>query len=275
MHSSKTKNEIASNGKTKNNTKNPEVKMDKGGKVAEPIIGSEIPKANGGSSAKTVKVEVMENETVDKSQQELMAALAECETVIKKGFEAVWEMTRALKKIRDERLYKARGYTDFDKYMHDTVKMGKSWLTRQIKAMECVEQMEAVPDHKIKKFPMLESQCRLLLDIGAAEDRVQVWKKATSIAKKDGLKEITAPVIRKAIGACKIEVSKKTRPKKEKDYYSETDAGIDDLMTALENCDGRKIRTLHPKMEKLRDFLTEMLSPREIKSAKNKKEKVA
>jgi len=116
------------------------------------------------------------------------------EQLLKDGLAA---QSQALKEIRDNKLYEAKGFSDFSSYCRDEWGYSESMVTRQIVAgntrmrieSNCPEETAAVPIVK-------EGQLRVLADV---DDKAleAVIDEAAELANEKGCK-VTATVLKKA-----------------------------------------------------------------------------
>lgn len=104
--------------------------------------------------------------------------LAECEQVISQGVE---EIGRALREIRDHRLYRDAGYPSFEVYCRNRWSLGRSMVNKKIAAATVIQQLGALPDNKDgmgTNVPKTEGQARPLAGKPKAVV-VEAWKEAT------------------------------------------------------------------------------------------------
>lgn len=131
-----------------------------------------------------------------------MQRLARLEEVVDKGVRNMLDAADALKEIRDEKLYKQRGYDNFDSYLSEEWGFGKSYIYKIIKSSEtrkrlwtmvpdldttnlserAVRELNAVPDDQ------LEDVIELARSTAKAEG-----KRLTTKVVKDAKDEVTAP----------------------------------------------------------------------------------
>ncbi len=96
--------------------------------------------------------------------------LVRLENVIDQSRRRFYETGRALKRIRDEKLYKVALFDSFECYVRRRWEMGKSQAYRLIEACVVVENLSPIGD----VAPANEAQARVLASLPAAEQR-KVW----------------------------------------------------------------------------------------------------
>ena len=122
-----------------------------------------------------------------------MERLIELETLIAHGQERFCQIGRALKEIKDGRLYKQALFETFEAYVKARWDMGRSQAYRLIKSYEVVRNLSPIGDI----MPANESQVRPLAQLDPCEQR-NIWKDLI----KSGV-ELTALNIRKFIDSRK------------------------------------------------------------------------
>ncbi|MCA1792954.1 MAG: DNA methylase [Desulfobacteraceae bacterium] len=103
------------------------------------------------------------------------------------------EIGKALKEIRDSRLYKLNLFNSFEAYARARWDMGKSQAYRVIEAYQVVNNLSPIGDI----LPSNESQVRPLVPLDPIEQR-RIWKAFLKSAM-----EITAPNIKRFIDSAK------------------------------------------------------------------------
>jgi len=103
------------------------------------------------------------------------------------------EMGKALKEIRDNRLYKLNLFNSFEVYTRARWDMGKSQAYRLIDAYQVVNNLSPIGDI----LPSNESQIRILAQLNPIEQR-KIWKAFLKTSM-----EITAPNIKNFIASGK------------------------------------------------------------------------
>ena len=131
-----------------------------------------------------------------------MQRLARLEEVVDKGVRNMLDAADALKEIRDEKLYKQRGYDNFDSYLADEWGFGRNYINKIIKSSEtrkrlgtmvpdfdttnlserAVRELNEVPDHE------LEDVIELARSTAKSEG-----KRLTTKLLKDAKDEVNAP----------------------------------------------------------------------------------
>lgn len=119
--------------------------------------------------------------------------LSQLEIVIAKSQGHFYDIGRALKEIRDSRLYKVALFDTFEAYVRARWDMGKSKAYRLIKSYEVIHNLSPIGDI----LPANESQARPLARMAPCEQR-RTWKDFIN----SGI-ELTALNIKKFIGAQK------------------------------------------------------------------------
>jgi hypothetical protein len=112
----------------------------------------------------------------DSKRCELRAALRKREKIIRQGRESWRAGATALMEIRDLRLYRAYGYTDFGEYSKEKLHMGKSTINRHIAIAEVYK---AVASAGAKILPTSERQLRPLLSLRRDQEPA-VWGKTVA-----------------------------------------------------------------------------------------------
>jgi paraquat-inducible protein B len=118
-----------------------------------------------------------------------MKRLIELETLIARSQESFCQIGRALKEIKDGRLYKQALFETFEAYAKARWDIGRSQAYRLIKSYEVVRNLSPIGDI----MPANESQVRPLAQLDPCEQR-NIWKDFI----KSGV-ELTAQNIRKFI----------------------------------------------------------------------------
>ena len=125
-----------------------------------------------------------------------MERLVKLEKLIARNQESFYEIGKALKEIRDNRLYRQALFESFEIYTRQRWDMGKAYAYRLIRAYEVIYNLSPIGD----KLPANESQARLLAQLDSIEQR-HIWKEII----ESGM-ELTARNIKKFIE------SRKTAP---------------------------------------------------------------
>lgn len=122
--------------------------------------------------------------------------LESCENTIKNHFESFAEAGKALRTIRDSRLYREHFLT-FEDYCRSKWEMSKTQANRLIASFRVTEVVGSVSG----PAPTSESQIRPLTMLKEATQK-KVWQQVTAQAKKEG-----APITAKLVNAVAHKVS--------------------------------------------------------------------
>jgi len=123
----------------------------------------------------------------------MMERLIQLEALIASNQESFYETGKALKEIRDSRLYRQALFDTFEAYTRERWDMGKSHAYRLIRSYEVIYNLSPIGD----KVPANESQVRPLTQLDVLEQR-SIWKAIIN----SGM-ELTARNIKKFIDAQK------------------------------------------------------------------------
>ena len=124
-----------------------------------------------------------------------MQKLVRCEEIVDKGVRNMLDAADALKEIRDNRLYKERGYSSFDQYLADEWGFGRSYINKIIKSSETRKRLGTlVPD--LDSSSLGETLLRELNSV-PDEHLEDVIDLASMTAKTQG-KRLTARAIKDA-----------------------------------------------------------------------------
>jgi len=141
--------------------------------------------------------------------------LAKLENIIKTNLAAFYAVGCALREIRDKRLYKLKGFSEFDDYCRNTWDMQRAHALRLETAADVIDNLKNVS--KLDTFlPQTESQVRPLAKL-TPEKQIEAWQKAVENAPKFNDKpKITARIVAQAAdeAAGKQEKDKKEEEKK-------------------------------------------------------------
>jgi hypothetical protein len=116
--------------------------------------------------------------------------LEELENVIKHGVTSVWE---SVKEIRDNRLYKLKGFDKWDDYCKETFELGYSAVNRLCADSEVAKTLPVIEGVRAKA-----SHVAVLKKIEDDEVRAQAWQKAVESAPKG---KVTADHVRSAVAS--------------------------------------------------------------------------
>lgn len=114
--------------------------------------------------------------------------LERCETLIRQGIKAFFEMGQALKQIRDEGLYKEH-YSTFEEYCQQRWNFERRHAYRLIDSAEVVANVSAAT----QTLPVSESQARPLTKL-EPEQQKKAWQLVVEEASQSG-KPITARLV--------------------------------------------------------------------------------
>jgi len=104
------------------------------------------------------------------------------------------EIGKALKEIRDTRLYKLTFFESFEAYTRARWDMGRAQAYRLIESYKVISNLSPIGDI----IPKNESQARPLVQLESCEQR-KVWKKFLNTGM-----EMTAMNIKKFVAGCKV-----------------------------------------------------------------------
>lgn len=130
---------------------------------------------------------------------QMSTELRKREKIIRQGRETWRAGATALMEIRDLRLYRAQGYTDFGKYAKEKLRMGKSTITRQIAIGEVYKAMASTG---AKILPTSERQMRPLLKLRKPDQEPAVWGKTVAEVWAKAVKDaavLKTPVTQKSV----------------------------------------------------------------------------
>jgi len=124
-----------------------------------------------------------------------MQKLVRCEEIVDKGVRNMLDAAEALKEIRDNRLYRERGYSSFDQYLADEWGFGRSYINKIIKSSETRKRLGTlVPD--LDSSSLAETALRELNNV-PDEHLEDIIDMASMTAKTEG-KRLTARAIKDA-----------------------------------------------------------------------------
>jgi hypothetical protein len=122
--------------------------------------------------------------------------LAEAEATIERGISAYWAMGRAMKAIKDGKLYEEAGYPDFATYCTGRWGYRQAQVYNLMAGAEVVRTLSTIVE---SPAPATESQARELVPLRDQPDvMVEVWKGVTAEAQAEG-RTITAAMIKEAV----------------------------------------------------------------------------
>ena len=130
------------------------------------------------SSSLSAKNSESLDELPPSAQAKMRAELRKRERIIQQGRKAWHVEATALMEIRDLRLYRAEGFTDFGCYCKQRLETGKSTVNRQIAIGEVYK---AVASTEAKCLPESERQMRPLLIMRKELEKSEVWSKNVAL----------------------------------------------------------------------------------------------
>ena len=164
---------------------------------------------------------------ITKSELERLECLEKVvDTGIRRGLDAF----AALKDIREERLYRARGYESFEDYCKNEWDINRNYAQKNIAAIETRERLcTIVHNHDVSRISS-ESQLRELVTVpdGSLE---KVIEAAEEISHQEGLDRLPARVLRKARD---VVIGKP--PKKQQEKKPETKKVTPEIVDSDQNC---------------------------------------
>lgn len=119
--------------------------------------------------------------------------LSHLESMIEKKQRSFYEIGKALKEIRDERLYRILLFETFEAYTKTRWDIGKSQAYRLIEACSVIDNLSPIGEI----LPENESQVRALTQLEPFDQR-KIWREFLKTGK-----ELTALNIRKFISSCR------------------------------------------------------------------------
>lgn len=124
-----------------------------------------------------------------------MQKLVRCEEIVDKGVRNMLDAADALKEIRDNRLYKEKGYSSFDQYLADEWGFGRSYINKIIKSSETRKRLGTlVPE--LDSSSLAETALRELNSV--PDEHLEDVIDMASIAAKTEGKRLTARAIKDA-----------------------------------------------------------------------------
>ena len=144
------------------------------------------------------------------------------EKVVDEGINTFITVGNALRKLRDDRYYKDRGFKTFEAYVLKRFEFTRQRAYQLIGSARAATVLSTVVD----KTPLLERQARVVSDV---KDDRQIAKIAGKAAEKAGKKPLTAKHLQEA----KDEVIP-PEPKPGRDYRKEARAALGTLIRALD-----------------------------------------
>jgi hypothetical protein len=174
---------------------------------------------------------------------------AECEEVIRRGWNTFVEVGQALSSIRDKRLYRDR-YGTFEGYCRRKWELSKSHAYRMIESAAVASVLSPIG---VKLTS--ESQARPLAGL-APQSIPAAWKRAQELA---GAGEVTASVVRRAAEEFKHDTEHLKRVPTPHGYSS-TKAGLESAIKWIEKAEnGTRAQDMQVALDALKN-LRECLS---------------
>lgn len=131
-----------------------------------------------------------------------MQRLVRLEEVVDKGVRNMLDAADALKDIRDEKLYKQRGYDNFDSYLSDEWGFGRSYINKIIKSSETRKRLGTIvpeldtsnlAESAIRELNTVpDEQLEDVIDLARSTAKAE-GKRLTTKVLKDARDEVTAP----------------------------------------------------------------------------------
>jgi len=146
------------------------------------------------------------------------ADLAHCEMVIATVFQSCFDQGRAIRKVRDQRLYREH-FNNIEQYVEERWDLKRSYLYQLIDATNVYDNLQGVA----AILPVNEYQARQLAGLSKDEQR-QVWKHVVANA---GATPITAKMIKAAVKEL-VEPAQPDLPE------AEDDAGTGDVISLFD-----------------------------------------
>ncbi len=128
-------------------------------------------------------------------------ALRRCEKIIDDGLPTFVAVGKALRTIKEGRLYRGAGYRSFQVYCEKRWRMERSYAHRLIGAAEVTESIKTLPNGNKdgpSPCPQRESHTRELVKIKDPAEQSKVWTETIEEAEKRG-ENVTAIPIRETV----------------------------------------------------------------------------
>jgi len=120
--------------------------------------------------------------------------------VVKNGLKGFIEVGAALMKIRDQKLWRAGNFKNWEDYCQNVEDFSRTHAHRLIEASRCVTEMQNLSNFAIK--PKSESQVRPLFKLKNIEDRWHVWNAIVMMIEDEMISpKITAKTVREMVAA--------------------------------------------------------------------------
>jgi len=124
--------------------------------------------------------------------------LGELEITIGAGLGAAYETAKALRTIREEKLYR-QDYKTFDIYVDEKWNMSRSYVSLLVGFADTVDKLSTFfPDYDFNSLK--EGQIRPFLACHLTEEKLkEVFEKAVEIANKENKDKLTGKIVKRAI----------------------------------------------------------------------------
>jgi len=122
--------------------------------------------------------------------------LADCEAVIRRGLNSFIEVGEALMEIRDNRLYREKGFGRFEDYCQQEWGFSQSRTYQMMDAAKVTGLLES--STIVEQLPSTESQARELVPL-MRQDEAEMVETWNELREKYGDQEITAKLIKDAV----------------------------------------------------------------------------
>ena len=178
--------------------------------------------------------------------------LEKCEQIIRKGFGTFLEVGAALAQIRDQELFKGRGFDNFNQYWRKELGISRSYAYNLIGSAEVSKQLSSIEDFSPNQ--LTESQLRELIPV-KEDRRIDAWKRAVELA---GDKPITAKIVRKAALKFKPRRSGKAKVKKAGLVKIDLEPGLKLLAKVEKAAEQNKDQAILKELAGLREWLEQL-----------------
>lgn len=118
------------------------------------------------------------------------------ESGLDRASEPILEIGKALRSIRDKKLYREEGYSSFEAYLQERWEMSRNKGYQLIAAANILEDLSEAFEQKL--LPKSESALRPLTPLSKIQ-RIAVWKAALQHSKRPG-RGIVIQVIKEVMG---------------------------------------------------------------------------
>lgn len=138
--------------------------------------------------------------------------LADCEAVIRRGLNSFIEVGEALMEIRDNRLYREKGFGRFEDYCHQEWGWKHSHAYRLIDSAQVASLLSPMGE-----TPSTERQARELVPL-MRQDEAEMVETWNELREKYGDQEITAKLIKDAVQVKLKRQDKETKRQEQRQY---------------------------------------------------------